>query len=197
MTTARDLWQGSELLRHILVRLRRDEIRLIWCLILVQESDDYGDRFPLGQWATPGVHDDPAGDFGYGEWFRRGIRYLAFEGGHTFAGLRPYRDGRIEVVLDGGYYEPRNVSYVSLFAHHKMQVEHSLRRAIDFAEREALTIPVDRLRELYEDVVQALSWAVDDVSDDEVRDRNTWRRRALASIGVTIPGQHVDLVTRH
>lgn len=170
----------------LLVRMTKDEIRLCWTEILPQGSEDYGDLFPLEDWVTP----DGENDDSYGEWFRRAIRYTQFVGGHDFEALGAFPNGAIlpKRGYDTRVLEPRNELYFHLLANHKMPVENSIRRAIEFTEERGLLLPLNEMKAFEHDVLSVIEWAKRDTDQDQLDAALRQRAKAVAALGIVVPG---------
>lgn len=87
--------------------LTREEFQLAYAVAFVGKSEDYGETFPLADYATPGASDET-----WEELFRRAIRWLA-DNGWSFKGLS--LDGW-EIMGGNPPIQPKNLAYFVQFA---------------------------------------------------------------------------------
>lgn len=178
------LAKHSPVLAQYLIRLTKEEIRLCWCEILVQGSEEYGDLFPLDDYASPWIREDEHGCFPYFEWFLRAIRYTNAEGGHDFKALRVVEDGHVDWKREEGWLCFPNALYIATFEYQQADPVLWLSESIDFVEERGLSLPIDHMRALYEDIVRAVEVVTASRPRGYERELIEYRKEALGSIGI-------------
>jgi hypothetical protein len=185
-STLLHLAHHSPVLAQYLIRMTKEEIRLCWCEILVQDSEEYGDLFPLKEYATPWIHEDEHGLFPYFEWFLRAIRYTHLEGGHDFRALRVLDDGQVDWKREEGWLCEPNALYIAHFEYQTADPVLWLSESIDFVEERGLSLPLDHMKALYQDVVRAVEVVTASRPKGYLDELFDFRAEALKSLGIRV-----------
>lgn len=178
--------QSPTLLELLLACMTRSEIKLVFLLDTLAESEDYGPhlRDGLRRYATPG--EDPSLQV---EGFRRVIRYLVGDFDFWFQALSPDHDG----VILGTPIEPENapVYYGMLARGQCPDLIDACRHALALLEERAPRFDRELIRAAKADFERNAA-AVRPPEPEIVKKMDEFADAALASIGVVRHGGIVN-----